>query len=114
METAAGTTIRRELDALKPYLGAFVSQHLQPGAGVRVESDVAGLLNAVLANWETVFSKVLTRKVRSYFFELKDVRSTPCVVLTRYALRRTLYDPRYRPHGPVRFTHFRSEPACAS
>jgi HEPN superfamily Swt1-like protein len=69
--------VRSAMDALKPYLATYVTQAL---AKVPVNrradvNDIHGLLGAMLAHWDAVFSSQLPTTVRHYVFELRDVRN---------------------------------------
>lgn len=69
--------VRDALDALKPYLAAFVDQAIASAPGTRqpARADTAGLLAAVVEHWERVFSSRLPHVARSWVFELRDARN---------------------------------------
>jgi hypothetical protein len=80
MDSAERQSVRRALDALKPYLEAFLAQHRvrvdtpvrgRPSAG----PDIQALLKASVQNWDASLSAVLPRVARSYIHELLDVRN---------------------------------------
>lgn len=80
MDSPQRRSVRRALDALKPYLEAFLAQHRVsvpptgsgPGAS---RPDMQALLKASIANWEPRLQAVLPRVARSYLHELKEVRN---------------------------------------
>lgn len=73
MESPERAAVRRGLDAIKPYLAAFVSQRVTGSAAL--PTDIAGLLKLVLAEWDRSFKRDLPPVVRSYVHELRDIRN---------------------------------------
>lgn len=66
--------IRRGLDALKPYLSAFVSQRARsPARGKHM--DTHALLKAILDEWDESFRTCMPFVARSYIHELRDIRN---------------------------------------
>lgn len=74
-ETAERAAVRRQLDAIKPYLSAFVAQYQRGTDDRRGSSDVAALLKTFLREWEETFSQLLPSVARSYVHELIDIRN---------------------------------------
>lgn len=80
MDSPERQSVRRALDALKPYLEAFLAQHrvvvaptgTGPGVG---RPDIQALLKAGIASWERRLQAVLPPVARAYLHELKDVRN---------------------------------------
>ena len=77
MESDGRATVRRALDALKPYLAIYVAQALAdaPRGHAPERQDMQALLGAMLEHWDGVFARRLPTTVRHYVFELKDVRN---------------------------------------
>jgi hypothetical protein len=69
--------VRRALDELKPYLKAYVDQHLAGHARARrpTKPDASAYLASILVNWDLVFARHLSTTVRNYVFELKEIRN---------------------------------------
>jgi hypothetical protein len=74
MESNERDAVRRGLDALKPYLAAFVAQW-SAKRRVAPDSDIAGLLKTILDQWDESFRSHLPRAARSYVYELLEVRN---------------------------------------
>jgi hypothetical protein len=74
MESNERDAVRRGLDALKPYLAAFVAQW-STKRRVAPDSDIAGLLKTILDQWDESFRSHLPRAARSYVHELLDIRN---------------------------------------
>jgi hypothetical protein len=74
MESNERAAVRRGLDALKPYLAAFVAQW-SAKRRVAPDSDIAGLLKTILDQWDESFRSHLPRAARSYVHELLDIRN---------------------------------------
>lgn len=82
METHERGEVRRALDSLKLFLGAYLAQR-----GVKVERtasgfstkgrahDIQGLLRACLTHWDSVLRSELPSVARSYIHELIDIRN---------------------------------------
>jgi Swt1-like HEPN len=84
MESPERAAVQRALDGLRPYLAAFVEQTLaseQIGTNaissrrVYGRSDIYALLKTIKENWDTVFRSRLPSHVRSYVYELLDIRN---------------------------------------
>jgi len=74
----------RELDRLKPWLEAFISQAigrtrlerlLTAQEGRSRTPDIQKLVAVMLAQWDDVFAARLRPHVRTYLRELKDIRN---------------------------------------
>lgn len=77
MRADARARVRQALDELRPYLSSYVAQALDGAARARrpARSDTAALLAAMVENWDVAFASRLPNVVRSYVFELRDVRN---------------------------------------
>jgi hypothetical protein len=74
LRTDERDAIRQGLDALKPYLAAFVSQHARGGAR-HAGNDTAALLKTLIDEWNGTFQSCLPPVARSYVHELRDIRN---------------------------------------
>jgi hypothetical protein len=78
LNAARRDQVRRALDHLKPYLAAFVGQHVPAGLGrdaARRGSDMQALLRTMLDSWDSAFRQQLPPVARSYVHELIDIRN---------------------------------------
>lgn len=78
MESPERTKVRRALDALKPYLAAYLGQRGVPtrSPGPRAsEPDIHALLKAFRDNWDLRLRSELPRATNAYVHELIDVRN---------------------------------------
>jgi hypothetical protein len=80
MDSPERRAVRQALDALKPYLEAFLTQHripVEPSVRGRAPAapDVQALLKACAFNWDERLEAVLPRIARTYAHELIDVRN---------------------------------------
>jgi hypothetical protein len=84
MESPERTAIRHGLDELKVHLESYVADTLSeanvPASHTRTTSfrrgaDIQKLINEMLSNWQDVFAKRLPLVVRSYLYELRDIRN---------------------------------------
>lgn len=76
-DEARRVRVRRALDVLKPYLTTFADQRLSAALGARrpERQDISAVLGAILEHWEPVFARHLSRTVRHYLHELRDIRN---------------------------------------
>lgn len=74
MESRERAAVRHGLDALKPYLAAFVAQW-SANRRVAPDSDIAGLLKIILDQWDESFRTHLPSVARSWVHELLDIRN---------------------------------------
>jgi hypothetical protein len=74
VESPERGAVRRGLDQLKPFLTSYIATH----SGHSAKSDrrdMAALLRTIVKEWDAVYSHQLPRVVRSYIYELIDVRN---------------------------------------
>ena len=74
METQERRAVRRGLDQLKPFLASYVATHSGPSSAA-TRKDMAALLSTMVKEWDSVYSRLLPKVVRSYIHELIDVRN---------------------------------------
>jgi hypothetical protein len=77
MDSANRQLVRRALDEVKPYLEAHVEQALATVRRSRrsTRSDLQAQISLFLEHWDSVFSHSHSDAVRTYLFELKDIRN---------------------------------------
>ncbi|HRN51916.1 MAG TPA: Swt1 family HEPN domain-containing protein [Gemmatimonadaceae bacterium] len=80
MDSPERQSVRRALDALKPFLEAFLhKQGVRPAPAIGGHAgstpDIQALLRACLHAWDAVLQHQLPRVARTYIHEILDVRN---------------------------------------
>src|SRR5689334_19472972 len=69
--------VESAMNALRPYLSAYVARHLTGVSRARRSDrdDISGCVAAIMDNWDVAFASELSRTVKNYIHELRDIRN---------------------------------------